>query len=128
MEIVLARRRDPVFDSPRVQLHGTMRGLRKLVRPALAGLLAALLLLTTTASASHLLHRALHGNDSSPDHNCLACLFAKGQVSAADGLTVRAFFVAAFLFRLAWTSVRALASTDLRFCPSRAPPSLPTVR
>src|SRR5437667_247166 len=65
----------PVVDSPRVQLHRTIRALRKLVKPALAGLLAALLLFTTTAAVSHLLHRTLHGNAASPNHNCVICLF-----------------------------------------------------
>jgi len=94
-----------------------------LVKPALAGLLAVLLLVTTTASASHLLHGALHGNASTPDHNCILCLFAKGQVSAADDVAVFALFLAAFFFTLAWTSVRAWASIDLRLAPTRGPPA-----
>jgi hypothetical protein len=98
------------------------------VKPAVAGLLAALLLLATTASASHFLHRALHGSASSPNHHCVICLFAKGQVSTADGVATLGLFVAVFLFTIAWTSARALESTDLRLSPSRAPPSLPAVR
>src|SRR5437899_12058652 len=75
-----------VLDSSRVQVHRTIRALRRLLKPALAGLLAALLLLTTTASSSHLLHRLLHGNASSPNHSCVICLFAKGQVSVTEAV------------------------------------------
>ena len=86
-----------------------------------------LLLVATTAAAGHLLHRALHTNDSAPSHNCVLCLFAKGQVTAADGLALLALFVTPFLLVLAWVSFRAPASLDLRLAPSRAPPRLPTV-
>ena len=112
-----------VLDSSCVQLHRIIRILRRVVKPALAGLLAVLLLVTTTASASHLLHRALHGNAASPNHNCVICLFAKGQVSTADGVATLAAFVAVFFFTVSWNSVPALASIDLRLSPSRAPPA-----
>src|SRR5262245_20949965 len=73
IEMALAQIRSACLILFRVQLDRTIRALRKLVKPALAGGLAVLLLFTTTASASHLLHRTLHSGDSA-NHNCLVCL------------------------------------------------------
>jgi hypothetical protein len=89
----------------------------------LAGLLALLLLVAATFSASHALHRSLHQGSDANHHLCLLCAFAKGQASAAS--------VALVAFPLFFWSVRGpcfaatlvLPSFDYRLSPSRAPPA-----
>jgi hypothetical protein len=89
---------------------------------ALGGLLALLLLVATTFSVSHALHQSLHHDGAGSGHLCLACSFAKGQVSvAAVGL-----FVAVLFFCCLWgvcpVGVSPSSGRDYRVSPSRAPP------
>ena len=89
---------------------------------ALGGLLALLLLAATNFSVNHALHQLLHHDGLGSDHLCLACSFAKGQVSvAAVGL-----FVAVLVFCCLWgvclAGMSPSPACDYRVSPSRAPP------
>ena len=89
---------------------------------ALGGLLALLLLVATTFSVSHALHQLLHHDGVGSDHLCLACSFAKGQVSVA----AVAPFVPSLAFCCLWGVCQLGTSPfpgfDYRTSPSRAPP------
>jgi hypothetical protein len=85
-------------------------------------LLAALLLASGALSVSHALHQYLHDDGAGANHFCLVCLFAKGQVSAAD-VALASTLTALFCF----CGIRAAESSflpgiDYRLSPSRAPP------
>ena len=112
--------------SNRVQRVAKSPRLSHAAKAAVAGLLTSLLLLTAALSASHALHRWLHGDGADNDHACLVCSFAKGQVSAADV----AAFVAVLIFftvcSLRSLSTTFLSNSDYRLSPSRAPPFLST--
>jgi hypothetical protein len=96
--------------------------LRKAAQPAIAGLLAVLLLFAVTLSVCPSLHQYLHHDAGEPDHHCLVCLFAQGQVNAAAGaVAVFAFFLAIVYFA-AWALTGAQPAPDFRLSPSRAPP------
>jgi hypothetical protein len=88
----------------------------------LGAMLALSLLVATTFSVSHALHQLLHHDGVGSDHLCLACAFAKGQVSAA----MVALVVAVVAFWCLWAVCLAGASylqgRDYRVSPSRAPP------
>ena len=114
--------RGVVFDSAVVQIHRTMRSYWKVAKPALAGMLAGLLVLIGTLSASHFLHQTLHASSNGANHSCIVCAFSKGQVSAADGLAVLLVFVSACTFVMVRPSILLLSASDYRLLPSRAPP------
>ena len=90
---------------------------------ALSGLLALLLLVTGTLAVSTALHQALHDDAGGSQHLCLVCMFAKGQVSAADVTLVAALLVLSPLFSFRTGNPSSLAAFDYRLSPSRAPPS-----
>ena len=107
-----------------LQLERRLSGLSRAARPALAGLLALLLLGSGTLSVSYALHQSLHNNAAGGSHFCLVCLFAKGQVSAAE-----VAFVAALLVLCPLSGIRAAKPSpwpgfDYRLSPSRAPPAI----
>ena len=64
-----------------------MGSLHSPAKAALAAGLAALLLAVGALSASPWLHGLLHRDASAPHHLCLACAFAKGQVTPAAAVT-----------------------------------------
>lgn len=105
-----------------LQLEPRLSGLRRVAKPALSGLLALLLLISGTLSVSQALHQLLH-NDAAGSHLCLVCLFAKGQVSAADVAVVAALLVLFPLFSPRPANSSPLPSFDYRLSPSRAPPA-----
>jgi hypothetical protein len=94
----------------------------KIARPASGFVLTALVLLLSFAGASPQLHKLLHPDADSPDHNCAVTLFAHGQVDAASVSTVVVGIAVLFggIALLAETLVLPLA--DYRYSPSRAPP------
>jgi hypothetical protein len=107
-----------------VQLGRILSSFKRVPTSALGGLLAVLLLVATTFSVSHSLHQLLHHDSARTNHLCLACSFAKGQVSVA----VVALFVAAVAFCCLWrvctVGVSPSFGPDYRLSPSRAPPRL----
>lgn len=113
-----------MVDFRSVQLNRTLRDLRRVAKPALAGLLAALLLAFGLLAASGPLHQSLH-HDRPPGANfCAVCLLAQGQVELAD---VAPGFTASVLFLLCGllaASAGVPSSVDSLFPPERAPPRL----
>jgi len=100
----------------------TLSGFSRPVKPALAGLLALLLLVSGTLSVCHALHQSLHPDGAGNSHFCLVCLFAKGQVSAADVGVVSAAWVFTLFSAIRLFSTSPLPGFDYRLSPSRAPP------
>ncbi|MEI8041829.1 MAG: hypothetical protein WCL11_10490 [Verrucomicrobiota bacterium] len=97
--------------------------LSRAAHPAIAGLLAVLLLVSGTLSVSHALHHSLHSDEGQGSHICLVCSLAKGQV---DTVAVATAWTAPFLrclsdVRTAHTSPPP--ASDYRLSPSRAPPA-----
>jgi hypothetical protein len=107
-----------------VQLGRLLSSFKRVPTSALGGLLAVLLLVATTFSVSHALHQSLHHDSAGNGHLCLACSFAKGQVSVA----VVALFVSVLAFRCLWrvgtVGIAPSFGPDYRLSPSRAPPRL----
>jgi hypothetical protein len=105
-----------------VELGRTHCSFNRVPTSALGGLLALLLLVATTFSVSHALHQLLHHDGVGSDHLCLACSFAKGQVSVA----AVALFVAILVFCCLWgvclVGMSRSPGRDYRVSPSRAPP------
>ena len=96
---------------------------RRLAKSALAGVLAAFVLIGATASVSHALHQALHANGASASHFCLICSLSKGHVTTADVAPVFAAFAAfLFIFLLTPRAMPVLA-VDRRLAPTRGPPA-----
>jgi hypothetical protein len=86
-------------------------------------LLALLLLICGVISVSRALHQLLHNDAAGSHHLCLACSFAKGQISAADVALVAALLVLRLLSCLRAAYSAPLPSFDYRLSPSRAPPA-----
>ena len=104
-------------------LEPRLSDLRRVAKPVLTGLLAGLLLVCGALTVSYALHRSLHNDSGRSHHLCLVCMFAKGQVSAADVTLVAALLVLSPLFSFRTGNPSSLAAFDYRLSPSRAPPS-----
>jgi hypothetical protein len=110
-----------VFDWRRhVQLERIDSG--RVAKSALAGLLAFFVLVASTASVSHELHKALHSNATTASHYCLVCSLAKGQVAAADVAPLLALFTLVLLFSIPTLKTLVLPVSDRRLAHGRAPP------
>jgi hypothetical protein len=83
----------------------------------LAGFIA--LLLFTSSSQ---LHRLIHPDADSADHECAITMLAHGQLDAPVVPPVLVAFVAAVFFLLPLFQSAVISSFDYRLCPSRAPP------
>jgi hypothetical protein len=105
-----------------LQLEPRLSGLKRVAKPALTGLLALLLLVAGVLSVSHALHQLLHNDAAGSHHLCLACSFAKGQISAADIALVAALLVLRPLAGLPPVILSPVPASDYRLSPSRAPP------
>ena len=116
-----------MIDWSNVQRRRTSSGYGSVAKSVLAGLLAVVFLMAATVSATHSLHHALPGNDSSGSHSCFLCSLTKGQVASADTSPIAAFLALCLVFIVRFAKVSAPASWDYRFAPSRAPP-LPLVK
>ena len=103
-------------------LEPRLSDLRRVAKPVLTGLLAGLLLVCGALSVSYALHRSLHNDSGRSHHLCLVCMFAKGQVSAAEVTLVSALLVLCLLISLCATDPSPLSAFDYRLSPSRAPP------
>jgi len=82
----------------------------------------ALFLTLQLFADSSALHRAIHHDAASPDHQCVITLLAQGQVNAVDPVPMLVAFVAATFFLLPLISSAVLSSFEYRFAPSRGPP------
>jgi hypothetical protein len=101
----------------------TLLGFSRVAKPALAGLLALILIFAATVSVSQTVHRFLHHDASASGHFCLICSIAKGQVSAAAVATIPAPPVISCFSSLPATDASVLRGFDYRLSPSRAPPA-----
>jgi len=100
----------------------TLSSSKRVPTSALGGLLAVLLLVATTFSVSHALHRLLHHDGVENDHLCLACSFAKGQVSAAAVALVAAVLIFCCLYGVCLRGTSYSPGCDYLVSLSRAPP------
>jgi hypothetical protein len=99
-------------------------GFRPVAKSALAGLLVVLLLLAAILSANPFHRQLFHAGAAGDNHLCVICLFASGQVNAADLAPILTGFVSSFVgFDFPATRI-VFAATDYRLSPSRAPPSV----
>ena len=96
--------------------------LRRLGGPALAVLLALMLLLVNAMAASPALHRAIHHDADADDHECAVTLFIKGQVSTAVIVTVVMGLLGIFGVVALLTDTPIFPAVDYSFSSSRAPP------
>jgi hypothetical protein len=94
----------------------------RVAKSALAGLLALFVLIASTASVSHELHKALHPNGTTTSHFCLVCSLAKGHVAAADVAPLLALFTIVFLFSVPALKLLVLPVSDRRLAAGRGPP------
>lgn len=94
-------------------------------KSALALLLAGQVLFVSAAGSSHWLHRWIHSDAASSNHQCVVTLFEKGLVGAAFAFAMPMAIASLFggVMLLADTFILPLA--NYRFSPSRAPPTLP---
>jgi hypothetical protein len=83
-------------------------------------LVGFLSLLLFTSSAQ--LHKLIHPDADSADHECAVTMLAHGQVNASVAPPVLIAFVAAIFFLLPLLQSAVFSSFDYRLCPSRAPP------
>jgi hypothetical protein len=88
----------------------------------LAALLALMLLVASTISASHALHQELHSRTSDSGHFCLLCSLAKGEVGAAAVAIFIAIPLIGLFFFLPRTQSTAASAVNYRLSSSRAPP------
>lgn len=82
------------------------------------GIFLTLLLFTS----SHSLHKLIHPDADSPDHQCAITMLVHGQVNAPVVPPVLIAFAFALLFVLPPARLLAFSSFDYRFSASRAPP------
>jgi hypothetical protein len=97
---------------------------------AVAASFAIALVLTLGALAvSPSLHQRVHTDRARPDHFCLICAFAGGQVSATDTTSVLAVASIFFVYGVFFRETRLVSLLDFYFSPNRAPPRfyLPSV-
>jgi hypothetical protein len=106
-----------------VRLTRRFSGWGRLLQSALASLLALLLVAAATCSVSHALHQCLHRDSATPDHFCLVCSLATGQVSAADVVVASTLAVFCWVCGIRVANPSPLPGFDYRFSPSRAPPA-----
>jgi len=90
-------------------------------KPLVAVLLSVLFLWATFLSVSPGHHQSSHG-DTTSKHYCLACLFAQGQVNAADVSPLLVVFALTILLLAPVAQQTVSLLCDYRLSPSRAPP------
>ena len=82
----------------------------------------ALFLTLQLFTSSETLHKLIHPDADSPDHECAITLFHHGQVDTTSVFVPLVAFVAALLFVLSEFRPPVFSSFDYRFAFSRAPP------
>jgi hypothetical protein len=103
-------------------VHFGRRCFRSVAKPALAGLLALLLLLGTSLSIGHSLHNSASTGDGSNHDLCLLCSFAKGQFSTSDAVLLSPALPLTLLSLIFFTGILPCLAFDYRLSPGRAPP------
>jgi hypothetical protein len=103
-------------------------GVRRIAKPAIAGLLLAFWLFTTAMAASPALHQYFHHDAGSADHSCAVILFTHGQLLTADTAPLVAVFVLLLLFCVPLVRLAEFSAVDLRLGFGRAPPHFFSLR
>ena len=106
----------------RVQPEQKNADIRRVARPALAGLLMVSWLFVTTLAVSPALHQYFHHGAADAGHSCVVTLVAHGHLLAASASTTFAVLVSMLLFCVPLARVAEFASVDLRLGFGRAPP------
>lgn len=101
----------------------TAASVRAFGKPVLAGLLAALVLLSAFASVSHSLHHWLHEDHQTPSHYCLVTVLQQGQTDVVN-VWAAAVPPAPGIPIAALPSESFFISHDLMLHPERGPPVL----
>jgi len=97
-------------------------GIRRVAKPALAGLLMVLWLFVTTLAVSPAVHQYFHHGAADAGHSCAVTLLAHGKFLAASAPTTLVVFISLLLFCVPLTRVAEFSSFDLRLGFGRAPP------
>jgi hypothetical protein len=113
-----------LFLKASVQIGTTSKGLREVGKSAVAGLMLVLWVSMVAVALFPELHRLLHCDSQSRNHQCLVTSFGKSQV--LSGASAEVFVTADSIwllrpFAAEWISLPAV---DYRLAPSRAPPAL----
>jgi hypothetical protein len=107
-----------------VQLNRTVRDLRRVAKPALAGLLAVLLFAFGLLAANGPLHRSLHHDRAAGANFCAVCLLSQGHVELPNLGPVLISIVFFLLCGLLAASAGVPWNVDSLLPPGRAPPRL----
>jgi hypothetical protein len=91
-------------------------------RRAWAVVSLALLLTLLLFTSSERLHKLIHPDADSPNHDCAITMLAHGQVNSVTVPPVVISFIAVVLFLLPVLQSAAFSSFEYRFSFSRAPP------
>jgi hypothetical protein len=92
-------------------------------KPALSGLLVALVLLLNALAASPALHELIHKDADQAGHACVVTLFAHGQVDSVSGEVAVAVPLA--LIETTPSSIFSVPSTSIQnLPPGRGPPAV----
>jgi hypothetical protein len=99
------------------------RHFNKLCRPAISGLLVAVILFLNAMAACPALHQLIHHDANQPGHECAVTIFAHGKVEAA---TVEVSVTAAAILIAASPQIEiSVFSTAIEnLPPGRAPPAV----
>jgi hypothetical protein len=87
-----------------------------------AGICLALFLALQLFTSCETLHKLIHPDADSPDHECAITMLLHGQVNASETVSSLIAFVAALFFVLPPLVSATFPSFDYRFSFSRAPP------
>jgi len=93
------------------------------LQPALAGLLACLILLLTLAASSPGLHHQLHATADHDQTPCAVCTITKGQLAAPVVAVSEVFASLPLAWTLAQVQVLHPRAVDLSVASSRGPPA-----
>ena len=105
-----------------LQLERKSPGFGPVAKAALAGLFAALLLWSTTLAVSTVHRQSHHSTSTAAHQTCVLCLFAHGQITAADTAVALTAGTGAWIDLPSSPGSETSASFDYRLSPSRAPP------
>jgi hypothetical protein len=92
------------------------------IRRAWAVVCLAFFLALLLFTSSHRLHKLIHPDADSPDHECGVTMLVHGQVNTLAVPPILIVFIATLFFSLALLQSKIFSSFEYRFCPSRAPP------
>lgn len=95
---------------------------RRLVKPVLAGVLAALFLFAATLAGNPSLHEELHPDSDARSQFCLVCTFAAGLLETPEAALIKVFVAFVLVCRVFSTQAFLLPRFDFLLLPGRAPP------